>query len=88
MSFGGGSARPTNGSNPWGGVNGTTSATGASAPPYTPTRADGSIVTAGILPIQPSKIPSQSNAFATFIGGMGGLGRKPALAGRTLIGGN
>ena len=78
MSFGGGSSQS----------NVTQVAKSAPPPPYTPTRADGSIVTAGILAPQPSKIPSQSNAFATFIGGAGGLGRKPSLAGRTLIGGN
>lgn len=86
MSFGGGS-QSNGAASPWAGsATGGTSTPGA--PPYTPTRADGSIVTAGIIAPQPSKIPSQSNAFATFIGGAGGLGRKPALAGRTLIGGN
>lgn len=55
-------------------------------PAYTPTRADASVITAGMTGIRP-KSPGQSNSFQSLVGGAGGLGRKPATAKRSLIGG-
>lgn len=55
-------------------------------PAYTPTRADSSVITAGMTGIRP-KSPGMSTSFQSLVGGAGGLGRKPATAKRSLIGG-
>lgn len=57
-------------------------------PPYTPTHADPSVITAGLAGYR----PGQSNAalstqFKSLIGGAGGLGRKASATKRSLIGG-
>lgn len=56
------------------------------APAYTPTRADSTVITAGMTGIRP-KSPAISNSFQSLVGGAGGLGRKPSTAKRSLIGG-
>lgn len=56
------------------------------APAYTPTRADSSVITAGMTGMRP-KSPALSTSFKSLVGGQGGLGRKPATAKRALIGG-
>lgn len=58
----------------------------APAPAYTPTRADATVITSGMTGIRP-KSPAISNSFQSLVGGAGGLGRKPATAKRSLIGG-
>jgi hypothetical protein len=58
----------------------------APAPAYTPTRADSTVITAGMTGIRP-KSPALSTSFQSLVGGAGGLGRKPATAKRALIGG-
>lgn len=55
-------------------------------PAYTPTRADSSVITAGMTGIRP-RSPGTSTSFQSLVGGAGGLGRKPATAKRSLIGG-
>lgn len=60
----------------------------AAAPAYTPTRADSSVITAGLTGLRPTNNPSLSTTFKTLVGGAGGLGRKPATAKRSLIGGS
>lgn len=55
-------------------------------PPYTPSYADPSVVAAGITGFRPmSSQPDVSNTFRSFLGGAGGLGRRPDLAGRSLV---
>lgn len=59
------------------------------SPAYTPTSADGSVITAGLNGFRPNNAAaSVSTSFKTLIGGAGGLGRLPQLAKRTLIGGS
>ncbi len=61
-------------------------AASAPAPAYTPTRADSTVITAGMTGIRP-KSAALSNSFKSLVGGQGGLGRKPSTAKRSLIGG-
>lgn len=55
--------------------------------PSTPTRADSTVLMAGMSGLRPSKRPELSNVFNTSVGSPGGLGRKPATSKRSLIGG-
>jgi len=54
---------------------------------YTPTKADSTVLMAGMSGLRPSKRPELSNIFNTSVGGTGGLGRKPSTSKRSLIGG-
>lgn len=56
-------------------------------PAYTPTKADSTVLMAGLAGLRPSGRPELSNKFQTSSGGTGGLGRKPATSKRALIGG-
>lgn len=56
-----------------------------SKPAYTPIAANSSVLLAGLMGLRPSSNPAISANFAT--GQNSGLGRRPALAKRTVIGG-
>lgn len=80
MSFGAGNRRTNTGK-------GGTSTTNP-LPPYTPTHADPSVITAGLSGFDNSSSkPEFSTQFTSLIGGSGGLGRRPSLARRSLVGG-
>lgn len=77
------------------GPNATNPQTGASVssttplPPNTPTQADRTVLMAGLMGLRPTRRPELSTQFATSGGSQGsGVGRKPGVAKRTLIGGN
>jgi hypothetical protein len=55
-------------------------------PANTPTRADASVITAGLYGIRPNRSPARSNTFNSG-GASPTLGRKPDTAKRSLIGG-
>ncbi len=56
------------------------------SPPYTPTRADSTVIAGGMAGLRPRN-PGLSTAFRSIVGGSGGLGRKPSTSKRALIGG-
>ena len=75
MAFGGGGQQSTPQYNP-------------ALPAYTPTRADTSVLTAGLIGMRPNRSPARSNQFnAGSAGNTPGLGRKPGTSKRSLIGG-
>jgi len=54
-------------------------------PPFTPTSANSSVLLAGLMGLRPQRNPALSANFAT--GSSGGLGRRPALSKRNILGG-
>lgn len=55
-------------------------------PANIPTRADSSVITAGLIGFRPNRSPSRSNAFSSGAA-TSALGRKPDTLKRSLIGG-
>ena len=54
-------------------------------PPYAPQPANGSVLLAGLMGLRPNNNPAISSSFAT--GQNPGLGRRPTLSKRLMIGG-
>lgn len=54
-------------------------------PPNAPTKADSTVLLAGLMGLRPRSNPSLSTAFS--VGNSGGLGRRPGLQKRLAIGG-
>lgn len=57
------------------------------SPAYAPVHANPASLSGAMVGLRSAKRPNLSTGFSSFVGGIGGLGRKPDLAKRSLIGG-